>query len=128
MLKRTRNILLAGALALGMASVPVAAQATVHPFYVAGASVAGKPVWDSATQHWKWTCTFAGWASGVTKNYSCKLEYGSAVLSEHDGSFTSSGQSLATFYTSKSEEVHLCTVAFAEYSDGSSYDSDTACN
>jgi hypothetical protein len=98
------------------------------PTYVAGSSVASKPVWDEATQSWYWKCTYAGWAH-VQVNYDCHLNnlFGTTI-SRRTGEFSGGSYSTPGMYFRKDNDAYLCTIAYAAYNNGSDSDSDEACN
>lgn len=120
---------LSAALVPAIVQTASAAPAIVKPAYVAGASVARTPTYDAESGLWSWKCSYAGWA-GVKVNYTCALYTGTGTLvaGPHTGSFSNGGHDTALYYSPKGSAGTICTVADAEYNDGSAGDEDRKCN
>ena len=131
MKRRAAAFLCAILLASLTAAVPAVSATAAEPqlAYVAGASVASRPTYDSSTGTFSYKCTYAGWAS-VRVNWECSLRAPALglTLSSHSGSFSGGSASPPRYYYTKQYGITtVCTVAYAAYADGSDWDSDTTC-
>lgn len=100
--------------------------APAHAYDPGKAVVNGRPTYDAYTGHWKYSCSFTGWRSGVKVVYHCELwerneRTGNRLLEDTKGNWTPGATSktvTATEPVVMGLGIELCVKARALSVDG----------